>query len=505
MAKQAVSIGPWPDGLNERDDPAEISDTELTSLINLDVEDTGTLIPRRGWEEVSVSGALKLTPLGIYTSQFNNPKAIFAKATNINSGSETTQFFSLDGTALTDVRNASSVVITRPGLFAATFNMNKKIYFVPDWRSGAVGNAFELTNVVDTTPTNVPAIPVGQWAFVMNDRAFVFNPDIGRLYWSKATDPTIWAAPDGGYVDIDPSDNPFTDCVVVRTTAYFLRSDGIYAFTFSSDPGIDGSVSEIANSEGAVRGFAYQNELFLITPRGLFRFVGGYMSLVSDKVTLGVQTGLASTSDYNGVSVIEHTAWIRSWDGVQMSHVAFNLRTGSASRYTQSNLIDIRGKSISDTKYTYLCSTNKVAIMTNQRSKYRTTAGGKSFGYSFQTKRFSFTSRLVFKRIMSWLVDYHSGANFYDGDNGTKFYFKVNAGPGYDYQTYFYGTAIVTNVGSSGRVDTKSARFKDIQFGLQASQMGAVNPTGVGADAGVNVRGIVVYIAGSRELATIQT
>lgn len=503
--KSVLLLGPWPGGMNTRDDPTEISDTELTEIVNFDVESTGALIPRRGWQEVAVTPpAYKITPLGIYHNTYAQNKAMFARAVNTNAGTEQTAFFNLAEGVYEDNKNLAGGIIYRTGLFAAAINMNKSVYFVPDYRSQASPVGFRITSMGDANPDDVPAMPAGQFAFVLNDRAFVFNPDSGRLYWSKATDPTVWMPPDGGYVDIDPSDEPFTDCVLVRTTAYFIRSSGIYAFTFTSDPGIDGIVASLANSEGALMGVAYQNELYLATPRGLFKFLNGYMTLVSDKITLGAVAGPPSYSDFNGMTIIEHTLWVRSWDGEKLNHYAFNLRTGAASKYDHTNVSEIYGRSVSDTEFTYLSTGAGVAVFTNQRTPNRVTAGGKSMGYSFVSKRITLGTRLVWKRLLAWLSDYTAGPHFYGGNNSTKFFVRVGSVGEFNIQDTYTGNALVTANGISGRIDTPSLRFKDVQFGMETNQIGAVNPNGYGADAGLTIRNLMMFYSASREAANIQ-
>jgi hypothetical protein len=511
--KTALIVGPWPAGMNTRDDPSELLETELADVVNLDIESTGALIPRRGWQEVAVSApSKKIVPLLIYYNYQNVSRALFARVINDGAGTEQTSFFNITNTAYADQKNVAGANIVRTGLFSTAFTYatpgagGGSIYFVPDHRSQASPVGFRLDSLANQDPVNVAAIPKGQFSFILNDRAFVFNPYFGRLYWSKAADPTVWAAPDGGWVDIDPSDEPFTDCVLVRTTVYLIRGNAIYSFNFTSDPGIDGNVSKLANSEGAIMGTAYQNELYLVTPRGLFKFLNGYMTLVSDKVVLGVITGVPSYSDLNGMTVIEHTLWIRSWDGTTLKHVAFNLRTGACSRYNHANLTDIVGKSISDTQYTYLSSSDysKVCVVTNQRSNTKVTAGGKDMGYGFTTKRISMGSRLIWKRLISWLVDYNTRPQFHD-NNTTKFFAKAGASTSFDTQVTYTGQAAVSSASSDGRIDTKSLRFKDLQLGMQTNQQGSANPAGVNADAGITVRQIMLFYSASREMSNLQT
>lgn len=492
-----------------------MSDGYLVDCVNFDIEETGSLIPRRGWEEVAVTApALKISPLTVYYNYLNHPKAVFARATNIGAGTEATSFFQITGKVLTDLKNVAGAVFSRTGLFATAFNMDGKLYFVPDNRSQATPVGFSLNDLSNQNPVSIATMPAGQFSFVLNDRAFIFNPLIGRLYWSKATDPTVWIAPDGGWVDVDPSDEPFTDCVVVRTTAYLIRGNGIYAFSFSSDPGIDGAVVGLANSEGAVMGAAYQNELYLATPRGLFKFLNGYMSLVSDLITLGLAPGVPAYSDNNGMTVIEHTLWIRSWDGTKVTHVAFNLRTGSATRYDHTNLSEIYGRSVSDTESTYLSTGSKIAVINNKRTSTTVTANGKSFAYSFLTKRSStvysprnrrpFSARLLWKRLVSWLVDYNAGTQFADGNGLTKFFVKVNASNDFRSQDTYVGSHPVSNQSLSGRVDTPSLRYKDFQFGLQSVQAGYTNPAGVNADAGLTIRSLAINYSVSRDIETAE-
>lgn len=503
-----VPVGPWPGGVNTRDHERLLQDGEATEIINWDVEDNGALVPRRGWYQTD-TGYAKAWPLCIYVANSDNSRAICSLEVVATTSAQEAKFFYTAGPvpSVSMLKNQASAEIQRAGRFVTGFLYNGKIYFVPDTGAGiAAGVGFYKT---DTTyggasddPVDVASMPAGKFSWVMNDRAFIFNPRNGRLYWSKATDATTWltsgsgtpGVDEGGYVDIDPNDNPFLDCVVVHDTVYFIRMDKIYTFRFSSDPSTDGQVSQIANGEGAVAGCAYNNNLVLVTPRGLFYFQNGYYTLITDKVKFtDAQGELMAMSEYNEVSVIDHTlvATLLTGDSTTIEYgepsslepvyyrtVAVNMHTGAASMYEgTANIFTPYGKALSDGKYTYRMAkqTNDttqhayVIAIPHERDFYNN-VGGREDYYSLTTKLYDFgMTRSVWKRLRTATIDYELGADRVD-QNVTVTLASETESDG----TQGDVDSPVLTTGVMGRIRTPNVRFRTLQVTV-ASTGGGVN------------------------------
>lgn len=84
-------------------------------------------------------------------------------------------------------------------------------------------------------------------SFIHKDRLWIVTTD--RIYWSKATDPTVFATPDGGFVDIS-ADNRITGAVALNDSVYIITKSSTYMLSYSIDPSDDGYMRKIADTGG---------------------------------------------------------------------------------------------------------------------------------------------------------------------------------------------------------------------------------------------------------------
>jgi hypothetical protein len=83
-------------------------------------------------------------------------------------------------------------------------------------------------------------------ALVWKDRIWGFFG--ANIKYSKATDPSIWATPDGGGFQLSTKSR-VKSMVVLGDTMYILdAAGGIWTFNYSSDPGTDGFLRQITES-----------------------------------------------------------------------------------------------------------------------------------------------------------------------------------------------------------------------------------------------------------------
>lgn len=83
--------------------------------------------------------------------------------------------------------------------------------------------------------------------FVFKDRLFITTSSF--VYFSKATDPSVWSVPYGGFIGFE-SKGLIKQCVALKDTMYVLMDSSIYLVTFSADPNEDLQIRLISDNNG---------------------------------------------------------------------------------------------------------------------------------------------------------------------------------------------------------------------------------------------------------------
>lgn len=290
-----VINGPWPGGLNHSyaDRSAYIADTELAEVINFNVDERGYLVGRLGTRYVTHAdfatyGTYSITPVGSILDPDGNIYAIL----DLYGINTSRLYFSATGVSNTwaPMRNNVNAEIIRNGRFSKALRYNDRIWFVPG-KSGGVGNANAVGFTTDrvsgaaTAMTDVAAMPVGDDAFMLQDRMFIVDKSASTIYWSKATDPNVWASPDGGFFKVSPGDGESINAVVVvGTLVIIFKQTSTHLFTFTNDPAVNGFLRPASLTMGAYDAIVYQNQVYAVNSQGIFRFVNNGFINVSEKL-----------------------------------------------------------------------------------------------------------------------------------------------------------------------------------------------------------------------------
>jgi hypothetical protein len=453
MAMQRARWGPWVGGLNLRDvDVAEagIPGTQLRALLNLDATDSGVLIPRRGvrrtggpamYTEISGAGTFVLLG-GVEVGAIR-----YAVVGAHNGSSPGATFFHYANDPLSRLDAGWPAVATttsEPGKFCAVVQYNGKIYFIPD--ASSTGQGWSRTALDTGGFTSVPDIPKGDEAFMIRERLFVIDWTASRVYYSKATDPTVWAAPDGGSFDVNPGDGqPISATAVVNSQLYVFKKSRSYLFTFTADPGIDGGLTLINDQLGALDAIAESNGVLVVNDHGVWRLLNNYfsqldllvnlqrnfglpfadpnavwLSLEGDNLVVGpaqvagdythaalnLHTGAWSGRTYPDATCAPSTRSINSRDGTTSLAIVYGhkARVLSATRFTASRPTDV------------LDLTSALAVIS---PRYRAATGEFDADDPSQFKRMQW----IFARLKNALagndaaislIEYHSGAGNFD-------------------------------------------------------------------------------------------
>jgi hypothetical protein len=267
-----VDIGPFTQGLIETINPWDVGDKALQECVNLDVMDDGVLRARRGikraidannWMDAqgAISGNQPIQVDTFADIEVSLDRLVFVSSTGAVNGGK--WLYSKDPSAgWTELATTGSPV-TSGELYRSSIVYNGTMY-VPATTYSGIGfgggkslslSALQSTIILATNSIALTAaayLPKGEESFLIKDRMFVVSYDESKIYWSKATDPTNWTAPDGGFVLVGPKDggSGITGCVLFRDILYIFKDTSIYRFSFTADPAVDGYLYKITDEFG---------------------------------------------------------------------------------------------------------------------------------------------------------------------------------------------------------------------------------------------------------------
>ncbi len=315
--KQPIVYGPWPGGMNAKDDGLFVQDSELVDIVNFDVSDVGLLTPRRYLTYVD----LDATIVGSVLSANVNDITCILKATSgvqfyKTSNGET--FSTTTFTGLTATGNYYEVLKYDGYTYYCNLTGTSSFRVLGDTNTGAVTL---LPNWPNSSIANSP----GGKAFLFKDRAWVVNGN--RLYYSKVTDPTIWAAPDGGFFDVNPGDGDDINSICIQNdTIYIFKNKAIWSFQFTSDPASDGYLRVISEGKGCNIATVFNNEIYLVDEVSVYIFSNGQF------VDIGKNLNFAAfgSTNFNNTQLCV-------WDEKLLVSIdelyAMNLNNGAWSKY----------------------------------------------------------------------------------------------------------------------------------------------------------------------------
>lgn len=513
-----VPQGPWGEGLALDafvKAPYSASPASLRFINNLDVTDQGTLQARPGLRRCGTaamySGTTSFTLLGTIDGDAAATTAALAVVAAAQGGGVNLYYtYTPFSTSAWDLVPGGSVT----GPFSTIVKYNSVLYIMPL----AAGNGLSRTSLNAGSYTSVPTIPIGRFASVVRERMFTFDTTANRMYWSKATDPTIWAAPDGGFTDINPGDGQvITSVVVVNSQIYIFKEKKTYLFTFSSDPATDGQVTLISGTEGAFAATTFNNTIYGVNRRGVFRLQNTITTPLSLSQSFDLNLGLAlnsaSSINVEGNYLVVGPLFPSTGVTQTYSHAAMNLNTGAWSlRSYQTGagafptpfveFLAPRGYAITwrDPSTTLalaaqagagniylsggvgsaLCYARTVFPVAGDSLDYDISSHQVSPQYDLITHAYSAGQYDAWKRLHH--VYAHLGASLPVGDNVLSF--STYPAPALTVSQ----TATVPAVG--GRVPIRSFRFRATAFGLSK----AIKDLGAGVDPRVPTNSSTLYV-----------
>lgn len=300
--KTILPVGPWPGGLNRRDEnnaSQTVNPKQLRWCLNFDVLDSGVLQSRLGCRKVlstaPIYGAVKVDLIGsIVEGADKSQYGIIGKEIN-TPPLQTLFYFTRDPE--TSPGGFTAITTAQTGTFTDVVEYNGVYYFIQ--AVGGGGTAQSRTTVITAGAWTAQAnIPKGDQAFIIRDRLFVVDWNANTLYWSKATDPTTWAAPDGGSVQISPGDGDvITKVVFINNSIYIFKRNKTFLFTFNTDPAVDGQIVPLSTVRGAHDALVYNNEIYLVNDQSVYKLVNNFFTDIAVLTNIYQDAGLDQLFD----------------------------------------------------------------------------------------------------------------------------------------------------------------------------------------------------------------
>lgn len=354
------TVGPWPDGLITRHEGSyDVAETFLHDVINLDISDYGVLIPRPGfvrfhpawgdgWPGSFVNyGPLRL--LGSHPTTLGGTKQrLYISQLELRAGNwQEDVFYTDDPTSgspgLLFSNNHGASEPNQDDLFSQVLLYNGKLYFIR--RSQAPAGSF-INNVIMDNGDTTGATAVGSgantkfgyYAFIMQDRAFVVDMNGSRVNYSKATDPTEWNAPDGGFFDVNPNDAQRVNAVIaLENVVYIFKEESTYAFTFNTDPTVDGVVRTVSRSYGALDAVNRGSEIYVANRYGIFTFVDGNFIDIAENISNIIDAPAYPGKDVSLTVVEDRLIVGYYYDSGSFTCLCMNLKTNAWTKYEPSD------------------------------------------------------------------------------------------------------------------------------------------------------------------------
>lgn len=113
---------------------------------------------------------------------------------------------------------------------------------------------------------------------LFKERAWVATED--TVYFSKATDPLVWAAPSGGFFKFPNQE--IKDIVALEDSIYVFCDSSIYSISYATDPNVDSEVNLISSNIGGESACILGNVIYTLKDDSIYAISGNNISKVLD-------------------------------------------------------------------------------------------------------------------------------------------------------------------------------------------------------------------------------
>ncbi len=427
MGGTPVAIGPFNGGLNLNEDPRLIADNQLAECINFDIGRAGELMTRPGLKAARTS----TNPIAGSTDFIRviNPLTLpsgFSRLFVRTVGVVTPRIYRSDnpevssgGWTILNTSTAGDVSVIVPGVDVINTTV-PYAWFVPRGPNNA-GGGFRQ-NLNDGVESAVSSIPRGSGAVVFKGRMFIYGPlteggtGTYRVYYSAAGDFATWPA--NNFFDVGPGDGETVTAIAVQGDSLIIfKRASTWALFFDTDPFL-GTLRKVNNEIGCTGQYAvvaFQNELFVISKRSIYRLINLLFEDIGNNLNLDATRAYIDFNLYNdSISVIGSRIICAVSTGggiIPYKYFVYHTEVEAWSEYDFDEYPE-RFVTVLDTQY----SEHQFATKRNSPNLYHmhpfdtSTANYGDYPndtsfHSMATKKYAYDSIAGFKRIFWWAVE----------------------------------------------------------------------------------------------------
>lgn len=402
MPVEEVRLGPFIGGLNLFSDATAIGDTEVSELVNFELDLDGSLVNRPPivritGSEIPGSSGTGIDVLGFFEVSGG---AKFLVASNRNNA---TYYFN----------GATWVLITDTIAAAAITQFRGELWLVAGPASVNPGGRWTGPGGTFTADANMPK---GGCAVSFKDRIWIgpgadATVNAARLYLSNVVTGagSPWPVTPN-FLNIGQGDGEsIIDVGIYYESLIIFKQGSTFRYSFSTDPSL-GTVTRISENIGAVaKGCyaSYENQLFVLFDNKVYEFTNYLYNQLNTTVPLFAENPSSSLAESTSISVWADRLFVQYYDTTYV----YSLKTKTWSVWSSTD-IDFMGRfwaipgqqGTMPTAYTYRAA--KTGFLGLYTCKDIITASDtEAMTCSMATKNYDYMTAGRFKRLISWGVD----------------------------------------------------------------------------------------------------
>jgi hypothetical protein len=407
MPGQLIPVGPFTGGLNTYSDPSTILNNELVVAQNVELDFDGSIKSRPPFTNENYNLTLGSTGnLNLLGYFYDSSGAAILIASN---GLDNTYQFtgtvwkSLFGTSGTGKFAATAMTQFngQAWILAPVGSANPGGYWVPDSGYG-----------VFTAQANMPK---GNCIVAHKERLWISggattNPS--RIYYSDVRGQTLWVTvPD--FFDVGSGDGQ----AVIQIILYFnglliFRSQSIYSYSYSDDPGTTGSVSQVVGGIGLASKecvVQYESYVYFLFDDRAYEFTNGRAAQLNIKVPFTATDSASiylksSVSEFNRRIIFSHYNTMYVFNLPTRTWTIWNTSVyGSIGKIVKKATEDFDAKAYTHSSTSVTGSPRLAKLLAI--SENITSVGENPIECVIQTKNLDYNGSSIYKRLFWWGAD----------------------------------------------------------------------------------------------------
>jgi len=417
MTGEPTLIGPFKGGLNNAAGVGEfIDDTELFSLINLEVDNDGSLANRPAIKRINVSGGVgDQYILGIFRDVSGKNFILNINNVQANGQGDMAMYDPVNGGKI-----STSVTINS----LAAVQWRDRMWVI----SRTAGNggywAYDGTSWSWTT---VAAIPVGETVTIYRDRLIIgagvgSTSNTSRIWISNDKDGASWNWTANPWVDVDSGNGEkLTALIGMANDILIFKEHSTYRFGWSSDPA-QAELSKISATIGCPNASCAatydNNNVYLMHGDTVYELFNYSFTEISQKISMKqILDPTLRNSELFGLTTFRDRLFVRYYSFIYV----YNIKTQAWCQWVTnrkfSKLVVLPSANVGlDIAYAHPADTGgQVSIYYFQDDRITgvgdTGSNGEQFNCSIITKTYDFETPYKYKKQFYWTAIFATNGN----------------------------------------------------------------------------------------------